>query len=83
MIPQTHEALMLQYGWRQIKSDAQAAQLIRRELKGMAAEQRRRMPVNGWDFDWMLWIRAGAWFKFYQHADGRRRKRLLIIQNTR
>ena len=52
MIPQPHEARMMQYGYQQIKSDAQAAQLIRRELKGLRAEQQRRFPVWGCDFDW-------------------------------
>ena len=78
MIPQPHEARMLQYGYQQIRSDAQAAQLIRRELKGLRAEQQRRLSIWGCDFDRLLRIKVGAWFKFHQHADGRRRKTLFV-----
>ena len=82
MIPQPFEARMMQYGYQQIRSDAQAAQLIRRELKGLRAEQQRRFPVWGCDFDWLLRIKVGAWYRLVTLPPVKR-KRLIVIDNTR
>lgn len=53
-------------GYRPIVSDAQAAQLLRHELKHHRAWSQRE-PRRTWNYDELLAIKPGNWFKFMRN----------------
>ena len=57
---------LIRNGYRQIASDAHAAQLLRRELKHHAQWQ-QRSPTRKWDYRELLAIKAGNWYKFMRN----------------
>jgi hypothetical protein len=62
MTPET----LREYGYRPIVSDAQAAQLLRHELKHHANWQQRD-PARVWDYRTLLLIKPGNWFAFLKN----------------
>ena len=61
----TREALQ-KFGYRQIKSEAQAWQLLRRELKRRAKWQQRDPSIQRNDTR-LLAIKPGNWFKLLKN----------------
>lgn len=57
---------MRRFGWRPIVSEAQAAQLLRHELKHHRAWSQRR-PDSKWCYDNLLAIKPGNWFKYMKN----------------
>jgi len=59
-----------EFGYQPIVSDAQAAQLLRRELKHHRQWQQRD-KTRSWNMDNLLSIKRGNWFKFIKnHRNG-------------
>ena len=67
------------YGWRPIVSEAQAAVLMRRELKRLRSRAQRREAKKeevwrydaSYNYERLLNIKVGSWFKFVPKFDGR------------
>jgi hypothetical protein len=52
---------LLKFGWKPIVSEAQANQLLRRDLKHHANWQQRD-PDRWWDYRRLLMIQKGNWY---------------------
>lgn len=62
--------VLRRYGYRPIVSDAQALQILRRELKHHSSAQQRD-PTLRWDYRDLLAIKKGNWFKFVRNCQHR------------
>lgn len=67
---------LLKNGWRPIVSEAQAAQLLRRELKQFANQQQRG-PDYPLSMRHLLAFKKGNWYKFLRNRKNSPRSILL------
>jgi len=59
---------LLKYGWSPIVSDAQAAQLLRRQIKAMA-NQKQRCSDYPFCMRYLLAFKKGNWYKFLRNSE--------------
>jgi hypothetical protein len=76
-------SVLKEHGWRKIKSDKQAYQITRWLIKFLRKEEARRKNKLGgvslYDFELLLNIKPGVWFKLFRvDRDGITSKTVLI-----